>query len=236
MPTWDANPIITPPRLSPRRDAMQVRWFMRQDPVAHAKITQITAKDDGTVVFAYQGDESVEGIYYTVDASAVANEPDDPDSADDYVAGQKGTVTTATTASPGDTAWVKVAGKNSLDVIVTGDDIDEAQFIVPAQAVAFLSATLAVNDDGSDDVYTASWTTNSSVNDTDHRISVAYYREDVYVGASTGTTPSDGSKVFTDTGAGDGAADLHNMVIQIVDQGTGSPLASVTTRPFLSTT
>ena len=103
------------------------------DIVAHAKITQITVKGDGTVVFAYQGDEDTIGIYYTVDSSDPANEPADPVDTDDYVAGRKGIVTTDVTAILEETVWVKVAGKNSAAAVATGDDIDEGQKIAAPQ-------------------------------------------------------------------------------------------------------
>ena len=128
------------------------------DIVAHAKITQITVEADGTVVFAYQGDEDTVGIYYTLDSSDPANEPDDPDSGDDYVAGRKGIVTTAVTAIHGETVWLKIAGKNSVNAVATGDDIDEAQEVaiippavpsvkvIPTQSGTTGTVTLEVND------------------------------------------------------------------------------------------
>ncbi|MFG1690689.1 hypothetical protein ACGF5M_00800 [Gemmatimonadota bacterium] len=213
-------------------------WTGDPDEIAHAKITQVTVKEDGTVVFAYQGDEDTVGIYYTVDSSDPANEPDDPDAADTYVAGRKGIVTTAITATHGEMVWVKIAGKNSNNAVATGDDIDEAQKLAVLQPPAFTEVSLLVtdlaNNGGFDDTYTVDWSTNAAVNDTDHQIDCVFYREGVRVGESVGNTPSDGQEVWVNTGGGDGAPDLHNALVQIVDKTSGNPIATVTTRPDLS--
>jgi len=217
------------------------RYFMAPftgdpDHIAHAKITQVTVKEDGTVVFAYQGDEDTVGIYYTVDSSDPANEPDDPDNADTYVAGRKGIVTTGTTANHGETVWVKIAGKNSANAVATGDDIDECQKLAILQPPSFTDVECQVYDDGaaSYNRYTVDWSINAAVTDAAHRIDIVFYENGSRVGESTGNTPSDGQEIWDDAGAGDGAQDRHHALVQIVDQGTGNPIASVTTRPLLS--
>lgn len=94
--------------------------------------------------------------------------------------------------------------------------------------------SVSVFDDGTDDDYTFGWTPNAAVTDS-MEIALIGYREGVEAITGTETSPATNtSKVLTDTGGGDGAADNHNGKLILKDS-SGNVLASYETTELLST-
>ena len=115
---------------------------------------------------------------------------------------------------------------------------DGSVFTYPDQVLnppQILAATLSVNDDTTDDNYTAGWTLGPTASDALHYVRIYYYKEGVLMGTVSGQTPSDETDSWVDSGEGDGVSDLHNAVVQLYNITGGAILSEVTTRSMQST-
>jgi hypothetical protein len=123
--------------------------------------------------------------------------------------------------------FVEIAGSRQSGTWGPWSPLDIERYDRPASAMTSVKGS--VDDDGTDDVYTV--TVNGASMD-GLSLDVEFFRAGVSVGTDTFVLTDDEENIlnWTDTGAGDGIANLHYVVAQLYDAATdtnyGAPMPS----------
>lgn len=147
-----------------------------------------------------------------------------------------------------ETAGTDVPGSSVFDK--TADDAADVAYDSPASGVtiqslkpaeagaevnppAIESADVSVADTGTDDIYSASWSVSDAVTGS-YNVRIRYYKGSALVQTNT-VVATNLSEIHTETGAGNGVADLHHGDLQLLDSGGNAVGGMVETRERQST-
>lgn len=198
-----------------------------------AEVTHCSVSWDSSnnIVVTAVGDEDCDSLHFRVSGTGgTPGTPDGSGSDDGSISARSGVDTTSVTCAPGATTVVKIRGKNGAAELGPTVTVTAKR---ESGAPGLTSASCDVEDNGTNNIYTASWSVNAAVTDGVHYIDVDYYEDGVKVGGTSSTAPSTGTKVWTDSGAGDGNADeMHHAIIYL--RGSSGILQSITTRAFIA--
>lgn len=111
------------------------------------------------------------------------------------------------------------------------ENLKPAEAGAEANPPSIQSASLLVQDNGTDEIYSSDWTISDAVT-TSYKVRIRYYKEGVRVGTNT-VTATNLSDTFTNSGAGGSATgneDAHHADFQLLDGG-GSAVGGLLEHP-----
>jgi hypothetical protein len=195
------------------------------DEIAEVTDCVISFDASDNIVVSATGDEDTVSLHFRCTGNGdTPGTPDGSGSDSGSISGRSGVDTTSVTCAPAGTAKVNIRGSNGVSLGPTVYKEVKRE----AKEPRLSQVTLFVLDSGGNNTYTVDWAVNNAVSDTTHDVDIDFFENGAYVGSSENITPSDEQEVWVDTGAGDGGADEHYVVVVLKD--TNGVLQSITSK------